>query len=92
MPSARPLFTPRFTITAKVARALMRVEGAKQAITDLPITPAVIATLRETGFSERTARALLADWVEHGFVVVADPAKKSRKYSLAPKFRRAILT
>lgn len=48
MPSARPLFTPRFTITAKVARALMRVEAAKQAIADLPITPAVIATLRET--------------------------------------------
>jgi hypothetical protein len=32
------------------------------------------------------ARNLLADWVAHGFLVVADPAKKSRRYRLAGEF------
>lgn len=41
-------FTPRFTITAKIAGCLMRIEAAKQAVQDLPITPSVLATLRET--------------------------------------------
>lgn len=41
-------FTPLFTITPKIARDLMRIEAAKQAVQDLPITPAVLATLRET--------------------------------------------
>jgi Fic family protein len=39
---------PKFTITPKVARCLMRIEAAKQAVQDLPITPSVLATLRET--------------------------------------------
>jgi Fic family protein len=37
--------------------------------------------------SQRAARNLLAGWVEQGFVLVADPAKKSRKYRLANEFR-----
>ncbi len=41
-------FTPLFTITPKIARDLMRIEAAKQAVQDLPITPAVLAILRET--------------------------------------------
>ena len=36
--------------------------------------------------SQRTARNLLATWVEDGFVTVVDPAKKSRKYALAKEF------
>jgi Fic family protein len=47
MPSS-PRFSPKFTITAKLARALMRTEAARQAVAYLPITPAVVATLRET--------------------------------------------
>ena len=39
------------------------------------------------GVSQRTARVLLAAWVEAGFLTVADPAKKSRKYGLAREFR-----
>jgi len=35
------------------------------------------------GVSRRTARMLLAAWVRSGFLTVADPAKKSRKYRLA---------
>ena len=34
------------------------------------------------GISQRTARNLLAAWVESGFVIVADPSKKTRKYAL----------
>ncbi len=41
-------FTPNFNITPKLASCLMRIEAAKQAVQDLPITPSVLATLRET--------------------------------------------
>jgi len=41
-------YDPIFTITASIARSLMRVEGVKQAIQALPITPRVLANLRET--------------------------------------------
>lgn len=41
-------FTPKFTITPKIASYLMRIEAAKQAVQDLPITPSVLASLRET--------------------------------------------
>lgn len=41
-------FKPHFTITPKIATYLMRIEAAKQAVQDLPITPSVLATLRET--------------------------------------------
>ena len=41
-------FKPRFQITSKIAAALMRIEAAKEAVRHLPITPAVLATLRET--------------------------------------------
>lgn len=41
-------FEPKFSITSKVATTLMRIEAARQAVQDLPITPAVLATLRET--------------------------------------------
>jgi Fic family protein len=39
------------------------------------------------GVSQRTARVILAAWVESGFLTVVDPAKKSRKYGLAIVFR-----
>ena len=41
-------FEPKFSITAKTAAALMRIEGSKQAIQDLPIATSVLAALRET--------------------------------------------
>jgi len=41
-------FKPKFSITATIATALMRIEGAKQAVQDLPITASVLASLRET--------------------------------------------
>lgn len=42
------------------------------------------------GFSQRTARNLLTAWVDAGVMVVADPAKKSRKYRLAGEFRNLL--
>jgi Fic family protein len=41
-------FKPRFRINPAIASALMRIEAARQAINYLPITPGVLATLRET--------------------------------------------
>src|SRR5712671_5492374 len=41
-------FEPRFAITPKVATSLMRIEAARQAVHDLPVTASVLATLRES--------------------------------------------
>jgi Fic family protein len=41
-------FNPTFTITPAIATGLMRIEAVKQAIQILPITPRVLANLRET--------------------------------------------
>jgi Fic family protein len=41
-------FNPTFTITPGVAGNLMRIEAVRQAIQSLPITPRVLANLRET--------------------------------------------
>ncbi len=41
-------FAPRFTISAKVANALLRIEAAKERILYLPATASLLATLRET--------------------------------------------
>jgi Fic family protein len=38
------------------------------------------------GISQRAARNILSAWVRDGFVVVADPARKSRTYGLAAEF------
>jgi Fic family protein len=41
-------FTPNFTITPRLATCLMGIEAAREAVDGLPITPSVLATLRET--------------------------------------------
>ncbi len=41
-------FSPKFTISAEIANALMRIEASKQAIQYLPITSSVLASLRES--------------------------------------------
>jgi Fic family protein len=40
--------------------------------------------------AQRTARNLLKGWTELGFLIVADPSKKSRRYGLAPEFRKLL--
>src|SRR5882757_3458254 len=44
----RTSFNPIFTITPAMASGLMRIEAVKQTIQTLPITPRVLANLRET--------------------------------------------
>jgi Fic family protein len=44
----RASFNPIFSITPAVASALMRIEAVKQTIQTLPVTPRLLATLRET--------------------------------------------
>jgi Fic family protein len=43
------------------------------------------------GVSQRTARNLLTAWVDDGFVVVVDPAKRTRKYGLSSEFVAVLL-
>ena len=42
------MFNPVFTITPEVATDLMNIEGLKKEIAHLPITPQVLAGLRES--------------------------------------------
>lgn len=42
------VFNPNFKITPKLTRALMKIEALKESIKNLPITPGVMRTLRET--------------------------------------------
>jgi len=41
-------FQPKFAITAKIASLLLRIESVKEKIRHLPLTPHVLASLRET--------------------------------------------
>jgi Fic family protein len=41
-------FEPNYTITPKIATALMKIEAVKEVVKSLPITPQLIKTLRET--------------------------------------------
>ena len=71
------------------ATALRRLDPRQRRALELfrtndTITSQDIAEL--FGISQRTARNLLSAWVEDGFLLVADAAKKSRKYGLANEF------
>ncbi|MDD3013281.1 MAG: Fic family protein [Candidatus Gastranaerophilales bacterium] len=41
-------FSPNYTITSKIANALLKIERIKERIKGLPITPSVLASLRES--------------------------------------------
>lgn len=53
-----------------------------------------VVTSRDVGslfsFAPRTARLLLQKWTAQGFLALADPSKKARKYRLAPEFERLV--
>lgn len=42
------------------------------------------------GISPRSARNICTDWVEKGFLIIADHAKKSRKYELTPEYENLL--
>ena len=44
----------------------------------------------ELGLSDRMARNLLKDWVEDGWLKVANPSRRARAYSLSAKYRQYI--
>lgn len=48
MPAKKASFQPVFVITPSIARGLMRIEVVKHALEQLPITPRVLASLRES--------------------------------------------
>ncbi len=41
----------------------------------------------ELGLSDRMARVLLAEWVDDGWLVIADPSRKGRSYELSAAYR-----
>lgn len=47
-------YKPTFTITPKITNALMKIEALKESIKNLPITPGVMKTLRETARLQST--------------------------------------
>ncbi|MCI0478431.1 MAG: hypothetical protein L0Y55_19485, partial [Anaerolineales bacterium] len=42
------------------------------------------------GLSERMARVLLNQWVNEGWLVIADPSNRKRAYTLSAKYRQFI--
>jgi len=42
------------------------------------------------GLSPRQVRYLLNDWVEDGWLVISDAARKTRRYRLSAEYRRFI--
>jgi len=41
-------FSPNYTITPQIAKSLMRIEAVKERVLHLPVTPTVLASLRES--------------------------------------------
>ncbi len=41
-------FSPHYSITSKIAQCLVRIEAAKEKVAHMPLTPTVLASLRET--------------------------------------------
>ena len=74
--------------------ALRRLDPRQRRALELFRTSTVI-TSRDVetlfGISQRASRNLLSNWVENGFVVVADPARKTRKYTLSAEFNALLV-
>jgi predicted HTH transcriptional regulator len=72
-----------------VAGALRRLDPRQRRALEL-FRGSTVITSRDVeamfGISQRAARNLLGAWVADGFVVVADPAKKTRRYGLSSEF------
>lgn len=63
------------------ARVVLGLFASKENIT----APQVAA---ELGLSERMARNLLGSWVKDGWLVVTNPSRRARSYSLSAKYRQ----
>jgi Fic family protein len=65
------------------ARAVIALFVAQESITSTDVA----ATL---GLSQRMARNLLRDWVEQGWLIVAQPSNRKRAYTLSAMYRQFI--
>ena len=65
------------------ARAVLALFARQDAVTSTDVA-------RTLGLSPRSARDLLAGWVVDGWLVVTDPARKSRRYALSAEYRQFI--
>jgi Fic family protein len=69
--------------------ALRRLDPRQRRALEL-FRRSVVITSRDVeglfGVSQRTARNILSSWVSDGFVLVVDPARKSRSYRLSPDY------
>jgi Fic family protein len=69
--------------------ALRRLDPRQRRALEL-FRRSVVITSRDVealfGVSQRTARNILSSWVSGGFVLVVDPARKSRSYRLSPEY------
>ncbi len=71
--------------------ALRRLDPRQRRALEL-FRRSVVITSRDVeglfGVSQRTARNILSSWVSGGFVLVVNPARKSRSYRLSPDYER----
>lgn len=65
------------------ARVVLCLFASKETIT----APQVAA---ELGLSERMARNILGTWVKDGWLIVANPSRRARSYSLSAKYRQYV--
>ena len=70
------------TLDARQRKALTLFEHARE------VTAKEIAEL--FGFQQRPAAALCQRWVAEGFLVIADPSKKARRYRLSDELEERI--
>ncbi len=79
------MFKPKFNITSKIAQALMRIEAAKQAVSDLPMTVHVQARLRETA---RLLSTHYSTQIEGNRLTLDEATKVIRKAAHFPERKR----
>ncbi|WP_165223257.1 Fic family protein [Aquisphaera insulae] len=77
--------------TKDASAALRRLDPRQRRALDL-FRRSVVITSRDVeglfGISQRMARNVLSSWVQSGFVIVVDPARKSRRYRLSPEYEK----
>ncbi len=74
-------FTPKFTISPKIASCLLRIEAAKQQILHLPLTPMVIASLRETARLYTTHYSTMIEGNRLGAEEIAEVIKQDKHFA-----------
>jgi Fic family protein len=77
-----------------VAHVLRKLDSRQRNVLTLFQKHALITSIdvaNVLNLQPRTARALCQKWVEEGFLIIADQAKKSRKYRLAPAYEDVLI-